>query len=58
MKRYVIFGGVPEGDVVPLFWSNEDGWVTLESATTFTMREMELMNLPVGEAWWLEMPKS
>ena len=30
-----------------LYWSNEDGWVDLQSATMFTISEAEVLNPPV-----------
>jgi hypothetical protein len=38
-QRWVIFGYVSPDDGQPLFWSNADGWVSLESATVFTRKE-------------------
>lgn len=40
----------------PLFWSNDDGWVDLESATVFSRDEAKRHNLP-AEAWgWTALP--
>jgi len=36
---HVIFGGVDESDGQPMFWSNDDGWGTLSTATQFTDEE-------------------
>lgn len=36
---WVIFGYVSPDDAQPLFWSNGDGWVSLESATIFSNKE-------------------
>ncbi len=38
----------------PLFWSNEDGWVTKESATRFSKDETTYLNLPIGGIWEAE----
>jgi hypothetical protein len=33
----------------PVFWSGEDGWVSLDSAEMFTnFSEIENMNMPMG----------
>lgn len=34
-----------------LWWSNEDGWVDLDSATGFTAEEHTWMNPPIGGRW-------
>ena len=45
-------------DDAPLFWSNEDGWVSLVSASVFTEKDIRILNLPL-EAWgWLELPNT
>lgn len=44
MKRYVIFSleeTLYDLNHEPLFWSNEDGWVSLATATIFTEEETE-----------------
>ena len=38
-KNYVIFGGIDEVDNQPMFWNNNDGWVTLDDATKFSAKE-------------------
>lgn len=38
----------------PLFWSNEDGWVDKESATRFTTKQRENLNLPDEGRWVLD----
>jgi hypothetical protein len=38
-------------DGSPLFWNSEDGWVDLESATTYTEEETDWMNLPAQSVW-------
>lgn len=35
----------------PLFWSNADGWVSLDAATAFSASESGEFNLPIGGAW-------
>lgn len=40
-KQYVIFGGIDDFDNQPIFWSNDEGWVTLDEATRFTEHEHE-----------------
>jgi hypothetical protein len=38
------------------FWSNEDGWTTLEGATQFSAQEALALSLPHsarGDAFWL-----
>jgi len=35
----------------PMYWSNEFGWVDLESATRFTEDETKRLNLPTGGEW-------
>lgn len=34
-----------------LFWSNEDGWVDLESSTPFSVNDIGGVNLPVEGLW-------
>ena len=33
------------------FWSNEDGWADLASATRFTEKEKETLRLPMDGSW-------
>lgn len=33
------------------YWSNQDGWVDIESATEFTDEERHSLNLPMGGEW-------
>lgn len=35
----------------PLYWSNVDGWVGVESANRFCERERWSLNLPIGGKW-------
>lgn len=46
MKPYVI-----RNESGTEFWSNEDGWVDLASATKFTPDEYKSLNLPIGGTW-------
>ena len=53
MKSMIlVIEGVRETDPVngePLFWSNEDGWVSLDSAEMYiNFSEIENMNMPIG----------
>jgi len=34
-----------------LFWSNEMGWVDLESSDSFTEEETKTLNLPINGSW-------
>jgi hypothetical protein len=58
---YVIFGGVDEFDDQPLFWNNDSGWGSLESATQFSEEEKQSSNLPVrdsiSESVWVKLPE-
>ena len=45
-------------DDAPLFWSNEDGWCDLLSATVFTMEEMKTFMLPMGAWGWIQLPEN
>ena len=56
--KHVIFGYVDKEDGQPMFWSNDDGWVSLDCATTFTDRERKTLNLPVANARavWVQLP--
>lgn len=38
----------------PLYWNNEIGWVTKESATRFTKDDIINLNLPIGGQWEAE----
>ena len=53
MKSMIlVIEGVRETDPIndePLFWSNEDGWVCLDSAEMYSdWSEVESMNMPSG----------
>jgi len=58
-KRYVIFGYIDDEDGQPLFWSNRDGWVSLESATVFSHQKYNLPSLDGhGRAGvWVGLPR-
>lgn len=53
-ERYVIISTTEKDDETgkPLYWSNDDGWVDLGSATRFSSEEKKKLNLPVGGKWW------
>ena len=54
---YVIAGEFDSDDQQQLYWSNSDGWVTLESATVFTEKERNGKSwLPLGYVAWVELP--
>ena len=36
---------------LPLCWSNSQGWVSLDEATSFSEEEMEWVNLPAMSEW-------
>ena len=46
MRYYIFSSGEAVMDGLPAFWSNEDGWVGLPSATAFDSTEG---NLPMGD---------
>jgi len=54
---YVI-RGFDFGDDSYLYWSNDDGWGSRESATTFTDIERMFFMLPIGDQveWALVLP--
>jgi hypothetical protein len=39
---------------VPLFWRNQDGWVLIQDADSFTDDEMETLNLPFDSEWQVD----
>jgi hypothetical protein len=47
---YVIESVPPLGEE-RLYWSNDQGWVDLESATFFVEEEVEIVNLPLTGKW-------
>lgn len=61
--RYFVICSLTEKDEAtgePLFWSNEDGWVCLATATVFTEAERERNpDLPLGRPApvWIELPE-
>ncbi len=49
---FVIFGPeISAKEDEPLFWSNDDGWVGVESCSYFSNQEQETLNLPDGGQW-------
>lgn len=44
---FVVKGPVDDGE--QLYWSNEDGWVSRESATRFSQEEREDFDAPLPE---------
>ena len=40
-----------EGSDGELFWSNDQGWTSIEDADVFTGDERERLNLPMAGAW-------
>ena len=48
IKAYVISGVIAPFDGEPLFWSNEDGRGSLETADTFTEK---IGSLPIEGKW-------
>lgn len=57
MILFVVYGR-SRYDTSPLFWSNKDGWGHLSTATVFTQKEREALNLPVGKmVSWMELPR-
>jgi hypothetical protein len=49
-KHFRIQGQFQEGDA-PLFWSNDDGWVSFNGATTFSRGEIRLPMETTGIVW-------
>lgn len=39
------------------YWSNENGWVDLESADLFTFTERRTLDLPIGGTWVMPAPE-
>jgi len=37
----------------PLYWCNGQGWVDAASASSFTLDEVNSLNLPIGGCWEL-----
>lgn len=38
----------------PLFWHNDDGWVELDDAMSFTASERLSLNLPIDSEWCID----
>jgi hypothetical protein len=57
MNRYVIFShnetiANVDGSFEPLFWNDNDGWVSLATATVFEQHDFETFPyLPIGGRW-------
>jgi hypothetical protein len=49
--RVLVETPMKEHELVPLYWSVEDGWVDLSMATLFSDHEKNELNLPIGGAW-------
>lgn len=45
-KIYVIYNQDEDA-----YWSNDEGWVDIESADKFTLAEKMKYNLPLGGEW-------
>ena len=59
LKSQIVIKGAMDDDFEPLYWSNEDGWVDVKSATRFTEEESKLLQLPISDdedypAQWVE----
>ena len=50
-QEYVIVQLLPDEPDQTLYWSNEDGWGDLDSATIFTEVDHQLRNLPINGQW-------
>lgn len=48
MTRFKIQGEYDPDDETYLYWSNQDGWVDFDSATTFDISELHRINMPMG----------
>lgn len=58
-KSYVIFSHVEtvrQESMEPMYWSNDQGWVDLSSATIFTAEEKAIFGLPSPDGSWVELP--
>ena len=49
LQSYIAIKGERDDDFEPLYWSNEDGWVDIKSATRFTEHESIVLELPISE---------
>jgi hypothetical protein len=54
-EGYVVISTTEKDDETdePLYWSNDDGWVDLGSATRFSSEEKKKLDLPIGGKWKL-----
>lgn len=56
--EFVIGAELRPDDDEPLYWSNDDGWVDLSSATVFTADEAEApVYLPLGASGFIRLPR-
>ena len=58
-KSYVIFSHVEtvrQESMEHMYWSNDQGWVDLSSATIFTAEEQAIFGLPSPDGSWVELP--
>jgi len=54
--RYVVYSkeeSVNQDE--PMFWSNNEGWTTLEGATHYSEYQTKNMNLPIGDSEWVSL---
>jgi hypothetical protein len=51
MFPWVIVKDDDDLDSGPLYWSNKDGWGSLDAATHFTEAEKTTYDLPMGGKW-------
>lgn len=49
--RYIIENDREGSYNFRLFWSNTDGWVSIESATIFSYGAPSVYNLPIDGKW-------
>ena len=49
--RVLVEAPMEEYELVPLYWSNEDGWVDLSMATLFSDHDRNERRLPIGGEW-------
>jgi hypothetical protein len=55
VEYYVIRNTDPDGFDFDgnLYWSNADGWVTIDDADTFSVQDTKELLLPMGGEWVL-----
>jgi hypothetical protein len=49
LQPHIVIKGGRDDDYEPLFWSNEDGWVDVMSATRFTEQDSKSLQLPISD---------